>query len=71
MGDKPFKLDWMSVYKFRCAKLDQFVHNRVIFVGDSAAVSSARLAPAVAMAAFKTSTTLAGNWLQFEGRCPC
>lgn len=40
VGDKPFKLDWMSVYKFRCAKLDQFVHNRVIFVGDSAHVVS-------------------------------
>ncbi len=40
VGDKPFKLDWMSVYKFRCAKLDRFVHNRVIFVGDSAHVVS-------------------------------
>jgi 3-(3-hydroxy-phenyl)propionate hydroxylase len=40
MGDKPFKLDWMSVYKFRCAKLDRFVHNRMIFVGDSAHVVS-------------------------------
>ena len=40
MGDKPFELEWMSVYKFRCAKLSQFVHNRVIFVGDSAHVVS-------------------------------
>lgn len=40
VGDKPFQLDWMSVYKFRCAKLDRFVHNRVIFVGDSAHVVS-------------------------------
>lgn len=40
VGDKPFRLDWMSVYKFRCIKLDQFVHNRVIFVGDSAHVVS-------------------------------
>lgn len=40
MGDLPFKLDWMSVYKFRCAKLDQFVHGRVLFVGDSAHVVS-------------------------------
>ena len=40
MGEKPFKLDWMSVYKFRCAKLESFVHNRVIFVGDSAHVVS-------------------------------
>ena len=40
VGDKPFRLDWMSVYKFRCAKLDRFVHNRVLFVGDSAHVVS-------------------------------
>ncbi|MGJ8545853.1 MAG: FAD-dependent oxidoreductase [Sulfitobacter sp.] len=40
LGDLPFRLDWMSVYKFRCAKLDQFVHGRVIFVGDSAHVVS-------------------------------
>ena len=40
MGDKPFSLDWMSVYKFRCARLEKFVHGRVIFVGDSAHVVS-------------------------------
>ena len=40
VGNKPFRLDWMSVYKFRCIKLDRFVHNRVIFVGDSAHVVS-------------------------------
>jgi 3-(3-hydroxy-phenyl)propionate hydroxylase len=36
VGDKPFRLDWVSVYKFRCAKLDRFVRGRVIFCGDSA-----------------------------------
>ena len=40
VGDKPFRIDWMSVYKFRCIKLDRFVHDRVIFVGDSAHVVS-------------------------------
>ncbi|MEM9871639.1 MAG: FAD-dependent monooxygenase [Pseudomonadota bacterium] len=40
IGDMPFRLDWMSVYKFRCATLDRFVHNRVLFVGDSAHVVS-------------------------------
>ncbi|MAY89285.1 MAG: FAD-dependent oxidoreductase [Pseudooceanicola sp.] len=40
VGDKPFRLDWVSVYKFRCIKLDRFVHGRVIFVGDSAHVVS-------------------------------
>lgn len=40
VGDTPFRLDWMSVYRFRCAMLDNFVHGRVIFVGDSAHVVS-------------------------------
>ncbi|WP_420012690.1 FAD-dependent oxidoreductase [Tateyamaria sp.] len=40
IGDMDFRLDWMSVYKFRCAKLDNFVHGRVLFVGDSAHVVS-------------------------------
>ena len=40
IGEMDFRLDWMSVYKFRCAKLDRFVHGRVIFVGDSAHVVS-------------------------------
>jgi 3-(3-hydroxy-phenyl)propionate hydroxylase len=40
VGDKPFRLDWVSVYKFRCAKLARFVHGRVIFCGDSAHVVS-------------------------------
>ncbi|MFY0692863.1 MAG: FAD-dependent oxidoreductase [Paracoccaceae bacterium] len=40
VGDTPFKLDWLSVYKFRCAMLDRFVHNRMIFAGDSAHVVS-------------------------------
>lgn len=40
VGDLPFRLDWMSVYKFRCAKLKDFVHGRVLFVGDSAHVVS-------------------------------
>lgn len=40
LGDWPYRLDWMSVYKFRCARLDRFVHGRVLFVGDSAHVVS-------------------------------
>jgi 3-(3-hydroxy-phenyl)propionate hydroxylase len=40
VGDHPFRLDWMSVYTFRCIKLDRFVHDRVIFAGDSAHVVS-------------------------------
>ena len=40
MGDKPFTLDWMSLYKFTCAKLEHFIHGRMIFAGDSAHVVS-------------------------------
>ncbi len=40
VGDKTFKLDWVSVYRFRCARLKQFVHGRLVFVGDSAHVVS-------------------------------
>jgi 3-(3-hydroxy-phenyl)propionate hydroxylase len=40
LGDRPFTLDWTSVYSFQCARLDRFVHGRVIFAGDSAHVIS-------------------------------
>ena len=40
VGDRPFRLDWLSVYRFRCIRLDRFVQGRVIFVGDSAHVVS-------------------------------
>jgi 3-(3-hydroxy-phenyl)propionate hydroxylase len=40
IGDMDFRLDWMSVYRFRCARLDRFVHGRILFVGDSAHVVS-------------------------------
>lgn len=31
-----FSLDWVSVYSFRCRRIQRFVHDRVVFVGDSA-----------------------------------
>ena len=34
--DRPFELEWVSVYTFQCRRLDRFVHDRVIFVGDAA-----------------------------------
>lgn len=40
VGDRPFELDWVSVYTFQCRRLDRFVHDHVIFVGDSAHVIS-------------------------------
>ncbi|MEM8631697.1 MAG: FAD-dependent monooxygenase [Pseudomonadota bacterium] len=40
VGHSDFRLDWVSVYTFQCRRLDGFVHDRVIFVGDSAHVVS-------------------------------
>ena len=40
MGDRFFELDWVSIYSFQCARLDRFVHDRIIFAGDSAHVVS-------------------------------
>jgi len=36
VGHSDFRLDWVSVYTFQCRRLARFVHDRVIFVGDSA-----------------------------------
>ena len=36
LGDRPFELEWISVYRFNCRRLDRFVHGRVVFVGDAA-----------------------------------
>ena len=33
---RTWDLEWASAYTFRCRKLDQLVHGRVLFVGDSA-----------------------------------
>ncbi len=40
MGDRPFELDWVSVYSFQCARLERFVHGRILFAGDAAHVVS-------------------------------
>jgi 3-(3-hydroxy-phenyl)propionate hydroxylase len=40
VGDRKFEIDWTSVYTFHCRRLERFVHNRAIFVGDSAHVIS-------------------------------
>jgi len=31
-----FELEWVSIYTFNCRRLDRFIHDRVIFVGDAA-----------------------------------
>ena len=38
--DRPFELDWTSIYSFSSKKLDRFVHKNVIFIGDAAHVVS-------------------------------
>lgn len=34
--DVEFELEWASVYTFQCRKMDDYIHNRVYFIGDSA-----------------------------------
>jgi 3-(3-hydroxy-phenyl)propionate hydroxylase len=34
--DVPFELEWVSVYTFRCRRLERFRQGRVIFAGDAA-----------------------------------
>jgi 3-(3-hydroxy-phenyl)propionate hydroxylase len=36
VGDRPFELEWISIYRFNCRRLDRFVHGRVAFIGDAA-----------------------------------
>ena len=36
LGDRPFELEWISIYRFNCRRLDRFVHGRVVFIGDAA-----------------------------------
>lgn len=40
VGDRPFELDWVSVYTFQCRRMERFIHDRIIFCGDSAHVVS-------------------------------
>ena len=40
VGHSNFELDWVSVYRFQCRRLKRFVHERIIFAGDSAHVVS-------------------------------
>ena len=36
LGHANFDLGWVSVYKFQCRRMQRFLHERVIFAGDSA-----------------------------------
>lgn len=36
LGHADFALEWVSVYRFQCRRLERFVHGRVVFAGDAA-----------------------------------
>jgi 3-(3-hydroxy-phenyl)propionate hydroxylase len=37
LGDqRPFELEWVSIYTFQCRRMKDFRHGRVLFVGDAA-----------------------------------
>jgi 3-(3-hydroxy-phenyl)propionate hydroxylase len=36
LGHVNFDIGWVSVYKFQCRRMQRFIHERVIFAGDSA-----------------------------------
>jgi 3-(3-hydroxy-phenyl)propionate hydroxylase len=36
LGERAFELEWVSIYRFNCRRLDRFVHGRVVFAGDAA-----------------------------------
>ncbi len=36
LGHSNFELKWVSLYSFQCRRIDRFVHDRVVFCGDSA-----------------------------------
>ena len=41
LGERtPFEVEWVSVYSFQCRRLERFVHDLGIFIGDSAHVVS-------------------------------
>ncbi|HVZ52590.1 MAG TPA: FAD-dependent oxidoreductase [Pseudolabrys sp.] len=36
LGERDFTLEWVSIYRFNCRRLERFVHGRVVFIGDAA-----------------------------------
>jgi 3-(3-hydroxy-phenyl)propionate hydroxylase len=36
LGHDKFDFEWISLYRFQCRRMDQFIHGRVIFAGDAA-----------------------------------
>ena len=35
-NDFEFEFEWVSIYTFQCRRMDRFVHDRILFAGDSA-----------------------------------
>ena len=35
-AERPFELEWVSVYTFQCRRMQRFRHGRLLFVGDAA-----------------------------------
>src|SRR5258707_6989787 len=36
LGHNDFEFVWISLYKFQCRRMEKFIHDRVMFAGDSA-----------------------------------
>jgi 3-(3-hydroxy-phenyl)propionate hydroxylase len=36
LGHDKFEFEWISLYKFQCRRMENFIHGRVIFAGDAA-----------------------------------
>ncbi|MFN8891222.1 MAG: FAD-dependent oxidoreductase [Alphaproteobacteria bacterium] len=36
LGHADFELEWISIYRFQCRRLERFVHDALIFAGDAA-----------------------------------
>jgi 3-(3-hydroxy-phenyl)propionate hydroxylase len=36
LGHDQFTLEWVSIYRFQCRRIERFVHDRVVFAGDAA-----------------------------------
>jgi 3-(3-hydroxy-phenyl)propionate hydroxylase len=34
--NRPFEIEWISIYTFRCRRLERFRHGRILFLGDAA-----------------------------------
>ena len=37
---RAFELEWVSIYQFHCRRIEKFIHQRIIFAGDSAHIVS-------------------------------